>query len=181
MKENNRNNKIFYIIGVIPVVWIALLFAPFISGGLIEIIKEFPKAMENPFRLTFCTNSIRVSLFFVLIYVIGITIYESTKKNYRRKEEHGSAKWGSAKAINKKYKQYPVSQNKILTQNVSIGLDGKKHRRNLNVLVCGGSGAGKTRFYAKPNIMQCNCSFVCLDPKRRVAQKYRKIAREKGI
>ena len=100
---------------------------------------------------------------------------------YRRKEEHGSAKWGSAKAINKKYKQYPVSQNKILTQNISIGLDAKKHRRNLNVLVCGGSGSGKTRFYAKPNIMQCNCSFVCLDPKRRVAQKYRKIAREKGI
>ena len=68
MKDNNKNNKIFYIIGVIPVVWIALLLAPFISGGLREIIKEFPNAMENPFRLTFCTNSIRVSLFFMLIY-----------------------------------------------------------------------------------------------------------------
>ena len=55
--------------------------------------------------------------------------------------------------------------NKLLTQHVAIGLDGRKHRRNLNVLVIGGSGAGKTRFYCKPNLMQANTSFVVLDPK----------------
>ena len=85
------------------------------------------------------------------------------------------------KVLDKKYKQNPISDNKILTQNVKIGLDGKKHRRNLNVLICGGSGAGKTRFYAKPNIMQCNCSFVCLDPKRRTFKRYRKSFREKRV
>ena len=83
--------------------------------------------------------------------------------------------------LNKKYQQYPISENKILTQNVKIGLNGKKHRRNLNVLVCGGSGAGKTRFYAKPNIMQCNCSFVALDPKRRAIKRYRLLVREKRV
>ncbi len=149
MKDNTRTNTFLYITGIIPVIWIALLIAPYINGGLIEIIKEFPNAIENPFRLTFCENSIKVSLIFMLIYGMGIAIYESTKRNYRKKEEHGSAKWGISKNINKKYRQFPISENKILTQNVSIGLDGRKHRRNLNVLVCGGSGAGKTRFYRK--------------------------------
>lgn len=169
MRNSKNASKIIYILGIIPVIWFALLIAPHIDKGLIGIIKELPNAIENPTRLTFCANSIKASLFFVLFYGIGVFLYESTKRNYRRKEEHGSAKWGTAKLINKKYKQTPKSENKILTQNVVIGLDAKKHRRNLNVLVCGGSGSGKTRFYAKPNIMQCNCSFVCLDPKRRIA------------
>lgn len=137
MRDDSATNKILYILGIIPVIWIALLIAPYVDGGLIEIIKEFPKAMEKPMRLIFCANSIRVSLFFVLIYGVGISIYESTKRNYRRKEEHGSAKWGNAKVVNKKYKQFPVNENKLLTQNVAIGLDGRKHRRNLNVLICG--------------------------------------------
>ena len=181
MTDNNKTNTVLYIIGIIPVIWLALLIAPYIDGGLIEIIKEFPNAIYNPLRITFCEESIKVVLFSLLIYFMGISIYESTKKNYRRKEEHGSAKWGNAKILDKKYKQNPISDNKILTQNVKIGLDGKKHRRNLNVLICGGSGAGKTRFYAKPNIMQCNCSFVCLDPKRRTFKRYRKSFREKRV
>ena len=181
MTDNNKTNTVLYIIGIIPVIWLALLIAPYIDGGLIEIVKEFPNAIYNPLRITFCEESIKVVLFSLLIYFMGISIYESTKKNYRRKEEHGSAKWGNAKILDKKYKQNPISDNKILTQNVKIGLDGKKHRRNLNVLICGGSGAGKTRFYAKPNIMQCNCSFVCLDPKRRTFKRYRKSCREKRL
>ena len=83
---------------------------------------------------------------------------------YRKGEEHGSAKWGNASQLSKKYADKNRYENIILTQNTRIGLDGRKHRRNLNVLVCGGSGAGKTRFYAKPNIMQANTSFVVLDP-----------------
>ena len=181
MTDNNKTNTVLYIIGIIPVIWLALLIAPYIDGGLIEIVKEFPNAIYNPLRITFCEESIKVVLFSLLIYFMGISIYESTKKNYRRKEEHGSAKWGNAKTLDKKYKQNPISDNKILTQNVKIGLDGKKHRRNLNVLICGGSGAGKTRFYAKPNIMQCNCSFVCLDPKRRTFKRYRKSFRAKRL
>lgn len=164
-----------------PVVWLGLLVAPYVENGLVGIIKEFPNLINNPLSITFCEKSIKVVLIFLLIYILGIAMYESTKKNYRRNEEHGSAKWGNPYTLNKKYKQNPSSQNKILTQNVKIGLNGKKHRRNLNVLVCGGSGAGKTRFYAKPNIMQCNCSFVALDPKRRAFKRYRKSFREKRL
>lgn len=106
-------------------------------------------------RITLCENSIRVILFFMLIYGIGISIYESTKKNYRKKEEHGSAKWGIAKIINKKYKQYPVNHNKILTQNVAIGLEGRKHKRNLNVLVCGRKSE-QVKLGFMENQMLCN-------------------------
>ena len=111
---------------------------------------------------------------------MGIGIYFSTQKNYRRREEHGSAKWGNARAVNKKYRQSPASANKLMTQNVCIGLNAKKHRRNLNTLVCGGSGAGKTRFYCKPNLMQCNTSFVILDPKGEILRDTGKLLESKG-
>lgn len=168
----DKSNIIIYILGGIVVIWLAILVAPFFSGGLLEIIKQFPEAISHPFRLTFCANSIKVSLIFLLIYIMGIGIYYSTKRNYRRGKEYGSASWGIAKEISKKYTQIPKSNNKILTQNVSIGLKAQKHRRNLNTLVVGGSGAGKTRFFCKPNIMQCNCSYVILDPKRRDFKRY---------
>lgn len=93
--------------------------------------------MNNPLNFIWCEDSTKTILIFLCFYILGIGIYESTKKNYRRREEHGSAKWGIASVLNKKYKQKPFCDNKILTQNVAIGLNGKKHRRNLNVLVCG--------------------------------------------
>ena len=179
MKES-KDQKILFIIGLIPVIWIALLIAPSISGGLPTIIKDFPKTMENPFSIVFCSDSIKTILIFIVAYILGIGIYLSTKRNYRKREEHGSAKWGEAKDINKKYEQVPYSTNKILTQNVCIGYDGRKHRRNLNTLIIGGSGAGKTRFYAKPNVMQANTSLIILDPKGEIARDEGHLLEEKG-
>ena len=176
----NKNNKVLYILGVIPTIWIALLIAPSIHGGLPTIIKDFPKAMENPFSIVFCHDSIKTIFIFAIAYLLGIGIYISTKKNYRRREEHGSAEWGEAKTINKKYEQNPYSSNKILTQNVCIGYDSRKHRRNMNTLIIGGSGAGKTRFYAKPNVMQANTSLIILDPKGEIARDEGHLLEEKG-
>ena len=176
----NKNNKVLYLLGVIPTIWIALLIAPSIHGGLPTIIKDFPKAMENPFSIVFCHDSIKTIFIFVIAYLLGIGIYISTKKNYRRREEHGSAEWGEAKTINKKYEQNPYSSNKILTQNVCIGYDSRKHRRNMNTLIIGGSGAGKTRFYAKPNVMQANTSLIILDPKGEIARDEGHLLEEKG-
>ena len=179
MKES-KDQKILFIIGLIPVIWIALLIAPSVSGGLPTIIKDFPKTMENPFSIVLCSNSIKTILIFIVAYILGIGIYLSTKRNYRKREEHGSAKWGEAKDINKKYEQVPYSTNKILTQNVCIGYDGRKHRRNLNTLIIGGSGAGKTRFYAKPNVMQANTSLIILDPKGEIARDEGHLLEDKG-
>ena len=165
MRDDNKDVLIILGIFTIPVVWLALLIAPYINNGLIEALPYLTKALNEPFHITLCKNTLKTIFIFLLIYGIGIGTYFSTLRNYRRQEEYGSAKWGSASKVNKKYADKTYSKNKILSQNVRIGLDGKKHRRNLNTLVIGGSGAGKTRFYAKPNILQCNTSFVCLDPK----------------
>ena len=166
MRGNDKKTVlILSVIGIVPVVWIALCVAPFAKGGLVEMLSSLSKAFENPLNIKFCEDSLKTVLIFLAAYFVGIGIYLSTRRNYRRGEEHGSAKWGEAEKINKKYRQRNDFKNKLMTQNVRIGLNAKKHRRNLNTLVCGGSGAGKTRFYCKPNLMQCNTSFVILDPK----------------
>jgi len=159
-----------YCTGLIPVVWLGLKSAPyFIKNGLVGILENAGDIFNNPFHITFVEGSLRVALIFCAIYGVGLGIYLSTEKNYRRREEHGSAKWGEAHSINRRYQAKPEEANKILTQNVRIGFDGHVHRRNLNVLVVGGAGAGKTRFYAMPNILQANrdtkFSMVVLDPK----------------
>ena len=178
--KTDDNSKYLYVIGLIPVIWLAILIAPSLNGGLPQIIKDFPKVMENPFSFNFCDKTIITLVVFIIAYILGIGIYISTKKNYRRREEHGSAKWGDAKRLNKKYEQVPFSSNKILTQNVSIGYDSRKHRRNMNTLIIGGSGAGKTRFYAKPNVMQANTSLIVLDPKGEIARDEGHLLEEKG-
>ena len=171
-----------YLLGIIPIIWLAILIAPYITnGGIINVIKNFSNIINNPLRIIWCKDSLKIIFIFIAIYILAISIYITTRKNYRRREEHGSAKWGNAKAINKKYRQEPFSDNKILTQNVAIGLNGRKHRRNLNVLVCGGSGAGKTRFFGKPNVMQCgNSSYVILDPKAEILRDTGNLLKEKG-
>lgn len=161
----SQQNILLYCLGTIPVVWLALRIAPFMEDGLPGLIKNFEAAMSRPFCITLCGNSLKTILVLLLCYGLAIGIYLSTQRNYRRREEHGSAQWGSPVQVNRKYADKVPTRNKILTQNVSVGLDGRKHRRNLNTLVCGGSGAGKTRFFAKPNLCQANSSYVVLDPK----------------
>ena len=181
MKQDDKQSAVILsVIGILPVVWLALLIAPSVKGGLPEILPKLMTVFNNPFQIELCEDSLKTVLVLLLCYGFGIGIYFSTRRNYRRREEHGSAKWGDARAVNKKYYQTPKSENKLMTQNVSIGLNAKKHRRNLNTLVCGGSGAGKTRFYCKPNLMQANTSFVILDPKGEIVRDVGKLLEAKG-
>lgn len=165
MKDRKQDDYIFLGLLIIPVIWFAILIAPYSSGGLIYSLPYISEAINHPFSFSWCDNTPRMILIFTLIYAIGVMVYLSTMKNYRRTVEYGSAKWANALNINRKYASKNYLENKLLSQNVRIGLNGKIHRRNLNTIVIGGSGAGKTRFYCKPNIMQCNTSFVVLDPK----------------
>ena len=181
MRDNDRKTSaILACVGVIPVVWLALAIAPSVQGGLPKILPALLSVFNNPLHIELCEDSLRTVLVLLICYGMGIGIYFSTRRNYRRREEHGSAKWGEAKTVNKKYHQHPYSDNKLMTQNVSIGLNAKKHRRNLNTLVCGGSGAGKTRFYCKPNLMQANTSFVILDPKGEIIRDTGHLLEQKG-
>ena len=124
--------------------------------------------------------TIKSVLVCTLLYAAGIGIFYSSQKNYRRGEEHGSARWGDARQICKKYSQKPYSQNILLTQNFRISLDTHEHRRCLNILVVGGSGAGKSRGFALPNIMQCCCSMVITDPKAELLRKTGGLLEKKG-
>lgn len=175
-----QSDYILYAVFLIPVVWAALLTAPSLSGGLPEILANLTKAINNPFDIRWVDDTPKCIMLFIIAYGMGIGVYLSTKRNYRRREEHGSASWGSATAVNRKYRDKDLKKNKILTQNVRIGLDGRKHKRNLNVLVVGGSGSGKTRFYAKPNVMQANTSFVVLDPKGEILRDTGSLLKARG-
>ena len=132
--SNKQSAIILAVIGILPVVWLGLLIAPSVKGGLPEILPSLLTAFNDPFHIELCGDSLKTVLVLLLLYGMGIGIYLSTRRNYRRREEHGSAKWGSAKAIDKKYRRSPPSENKLMTQNVRIGLNAKKHRRNLNTL-----------------------------------------------
>ena len=176
----NKTSLVLWELGLLPVVWAALIVAPFLSQGLSGIMTAFTNGMKDPTALTWCADSPKAILIFLLIYGLGIGIYYSIKRNYRKGEEHGSAKWGNPKQLCQKYADKSKSDNILLSQNVRIGLDGHKHRRNLNVMVVGGSGSGKTRFYAKPNVMQCNTSFVVLDPKGEILRDTGHLLKQQG-
>lgn len=165
MRKDKQVELVFYFVGAVFISWLSVLVAPCIHEGLFDAIIYLNEAMNSPFSFELCQDTLKCILISESIYSFSYLAYYYNRKNYRRNEEYGSAKWANNKAVNKKYAEKDYYSNKILSQNVRIGLDGRRHRRNLNTLVIGGSGAGKTRFFGKPNLMQCNTSFVILDPK----------------
>ena len=165
MRKDKQVELVFYFVGAVFIAWLSVLVAPCIHEGLFDAIIYLNEAMNSPFSFELCQDTLKCILISESIYSFSYLAYYYNRKNYRRNEEYGSAKWANNKAVNKKYTEKDYSSNKILSQNVRIGLDGRRHRRNLNTLVIGGSGAGKTRFFGKPNLMQCNTSFMVLDPK----------------
>ena len=165
MRDAKKDEYVFLGLLLIPTIWFALLIAPYMDKGLINAIPYLNEVLNHPFQIQWTNSTLKTIGIFLIIYVLGVGMYLSSSKNYRKTEEYGSAKWANPNTVCKKYANKDYFANKVFSQNVRMGLDGKKHRRNLNTVVIGGSGAGKTRFYAKPNIMQCNTSFVVLDPK----------------
>ena len=163
-----------------PTIWFALLIASYMDKGLINAIPYLSEALNHPFSIHWCDASLKTIGIFLIVYALAIGMYLSSAKNYRRTEEYGSAKWANPNTVCKKYANKDYFTNKVFSQNVRMGLDGKKHRRNLNTVVIGGSGAGKTRFYAKPNIMQCNTSFVVLDPKGEIIRSVGHLLEDNG-
>ena len=180
MMKRENSTVILCLLGIIPVVWLGLLIAPAISGGLPSILTRFTAAMNNPFSVELCEDSLKTVLVLLIAYGMGIGIFLSTRRNYRRGEEHGSARWGNPRTVNKKYRDERQEENKVFTQNVRMGMNTRKHRRNLNTVVVGGSGAGKTRFYAKPNLCQANTSYVVLDPKGELLRDTGYLLEQKG-
>jgi type IV secretion system protein VirD4 len=173
---------VIWLAGLPVIWWAAILIADAIQPGrnLFELMEVLTEKLNHPFQLHYTEYTIKSVLVCTLLYAAGIGIFYSSQKNYRRGEEHGSARWGDARQICKKYSQKPYSQNILLTQNFRISLDTHEHRRCLNILVVGGSGAGKSRGFALPNIMQCCCSMVITDPKAELLRKTGGLLEKKG-
>ena len=173
MKQGGKSDWILWLLALPLVWWAALLLADCAGSGrnLMVILELLTEKLNHPFQIHFTEYTVKSLLLCTLLYGMGIGIFYSNQKNYRRGEEHGSARWGNVNQLCKKYRAMPYAQNILLTQNFRMGLDCYKHRRNLNILVIGGSGAGKSRTFAIPNIMQCNCSMVITDPKAELLRK----------
>ncbi|WP_073106534.1 MULTISPECIES: VirD4-like conjugal transfer protein, CD1115 family [Lachnospiraceae] len=171
--STKKQDWVLYLVFLPFVWWAAAITACAITPdrNFIQILETLSEKLEQPFFITYTPYTFKCILIFTAAYFLGIGIYESQKRNYRRGVEHGSAKWGNVSEICRRYCEKQYTQNLLLTQHFRMGLDGYKHKRNLNVLVVGGSGAGKSRTYAIPNIMQCNCSMVITDPKAELLRK----------
>ena len=164
-QTSKQSDLIFRLFLYIPVVWAALLIAQSMGGGLPELLSKLTAALEHPFQIQWTDKSLLSILICTGAYIMGLCLYDAEGRRTRDGEEHGSAMWGSPKQVNAQFCQ---KQNKILTRHVRLGLDTHKHRRSLNVLVIGGSGAAKTRGYVKPNILEANTNYVITDPKMEV-------------
>ena len=166
LNRTNRTDGILYrLFFYLPVIWAALLIAQSLGGGLPDLFSNLTAALEHPFQIQWTDKSLLTILICTGVYIIGLCIYDAESGRTRDGEEHGSAMWGSPRQVNAQFCQ---KQNKILTRHVRLGLDTHKHRRSLNVLVIGGSGAAKTRGYVKPNILEANTNYVITDPKMEV-------------
>ena len=166
LNRTDRTAGILYrLFFYLPVIWAALLIAQSLGGGLPDLFSTLAAALEHPFQIQWTDKSLLTILICTGVYIMSLCIYDAESGRTRDGEEHGSAMWGSPRQVNAQFCQ---KQNKILTRHVRLGLDTHKHRRSLNVLVIGGSGAAKTRGYVKPNILEANTNYVITDPKMEV-------------
>ena len=166
----------------LPIVWFAVLMAGCYTPGMtiFDLVAQFSEVTQTPFSLHWTPYTMKFIGIFLLLYGGAILFYYTGQKNTRPGEEHGSASWGSVRELNKKYRDKDAGKNVILTQHLQMSMNGKLHRRNLLQIIVGGSGSGKTRFLAKPNLMLANASFICTDPKGEMLRAVGNLFLEEG-
>ena len=166
----------------LPIVWLAVLMAGCYEPGMtiFTLMDAFSAATKNPFSLHWTPYTMKFIGIFLLLYGGTILVYYTGQKNTRPGEEHGSASWGSVRELDKKYRDKDAGKNVILTQHLQMSMNGKLHRRNLLQIIVGGSGSGKTRFLAKPNLMLANASFIVTDPKGEMLRAVGNLFLEEG-
>ncbi len=147
---------------------------------IFDLVAQFSEVTQTPFSLHWTPYTMKFIGIFLLLYGGAILFYYTGQKNTRPGEEHGSASWGSVRELDKKYRDKDAGKNVILTQHLQMSMNGKLHRRNLLQIIVGGSGSGKTRFLAKPNLMLANASFIVTDPKGEMLRAVGNLFLEKG-
>ena len=166
----------------LPIVWFAVLMAECYTPGMtiFDLVAQFTEVTKMPFALHWTPYTMKFIGIFLLLYGGAILFYYTGQKNMRPGEEHGSASWGSVRELDKKYRDKDAGKNVILTQHLQMSMNGKLHRRNLLQIIVGGSGSGKTRFLAKPNLMLANASFIVTDPKGEMLRAVGNLFLEEG-
>ena len=161
MPIRKSNDIVFFLIGTIPVIWFALLLAQSLGDGLPELLRNLTGALEHPAHIIWTDKSLSTIRICLAVYGMAVLFYQTNQGRTRDGEEHGSAVWATPASVNAQFAQ---KDSIPLTRHVRLGLDTHKHRRSLNVLVIGGSGAAKTRSFVLPNILTVNTNYVITDP-----------------
>lgn len=155
----------------IPVLWLALLGGGCCGEGvrLLTWLDAFSAALQTPFVIHITPYTKKFVLAALALYGFAIAWYYAEKGNRRPGEEHGSAYWGDAREVCAHFKTRRKDRYLLISKHIRISMNVRKlppqHQVNANILVIGGSGAGKTRFFIKPNLMQADCSYIVCDPK----------------
>ena len=183
-KTNRHMEILLWGLLAVPVFWLAAALAQATAGGtsLAQITDCLAALIHAPLTVRWGESTGRFLLAAAILYPLAVAYYYAEQANRHPGAEYGSARWGNPNDLNRRYRNRKTpAENYILTAHVQMGMDVFRHRHNLNVIVIGGSGAGKTRFYAKPNLMQCACSYIILDPKGEILRDLGGLFEEKGI
>lgn len=183
----NRKNSI-----LIPCLIIGELFTMYVSyvlngvwntnGDIVLILNKFNAAIKNPFGHYYNANTLRAVIYGSLIYGMAVLMYVTSRRNLMHGKEYGTARFADIRMVNKALADKDESKNRILSNNVRMSTDTSVTGLNNNMLVIGGSGAGKTFFIVKPNIMQMmlNNSFIATDPKGEIARATANMLKKNG-
>ena len=172
MKRQNNSGPLPWLLLAVPVLWAGAALA---SGyredmTIFDLMGRFSIILERPFDIRWTPYTLKFMVVALVLYAFAVTLYFSSRQNKRPGEEHGSAHWGNVHTLNLKYRDKDPHNNVILTQNLRMSLNGRKHLRNLLQIVVGGSGSGKTRYVVKPNLYEANASYIATDPKGELAR-----------
>ena len=174
-----NDKKAFCAVIILFFLIMSFLLSPYLDSGLPGLISQM-SADGFKLKIQLGKNTLRCCLLSLVMSFAVISAVFPPGDEQMKSDEFGSASFGDARRLNEKYRDTEGCGCKILSKNVSISLNGFSHRRNVNVLVCGGSGSGKTRYYAKPNVMNADCSMIVLDPKGEIVRSTGHLLEEKG-
>lgn len=183
-QQGRTARYILWALGFPLALWFAAALADAFSGGasLSRVLARFSVCMNAPFSVRWTKDTGRFLLLAGLLYPAGAVAVESGRGNRRPGEEYGSARWGDPRTIGKKYRdRRHREKNILLTQHVALGLDGRITKRNTHQLVVGGSGAGKTRYFCLPNVMNACCSYIITDCKGEILRAVGGLFEKQGI
>lgn len=183
MKQQTHNSGVLpWILLAVPVLWLSAILAYGYEDGMtvFDLMGRFSTLLERPFAIRWTPHTPKFLLGGLVLYAFSVVLFQSTRQNRRPGEEHGSAHWGDAKQLCRKYQDKNPENNVILTQHIRMSLNSRKHQRNLLQIVVGGSGSGKTRYVVKPNIYLANTSYICTDPKGELARSTIPLLLRKG-